>query len=315
MPACVTPWLPFHQQAGSRPWRNRPPWPALALGPSLCLSTAPACATSFSTPPESRSLAGSRSRCHRLIHHIRVAAIARNSPLTLALLSWAAVVNAATACTVVGATSPRGPSGGRLPSHLIHATTNPAPQDQTSPSRFDDIEHACSLTTGSRFSQGDCLRGCAGPLSLGLTPVWPRPISLYGGRVLTTTPAQRARASSLAGSRVPSSPGPDHIEHTTNNGNDRGEVSDPADHPGCRRIGSSKRALHMSRRHKNIGRILACHPSHRSGRLHFWPGFFSGIFFGPREVGGTSLFEVEFGRTQLENAWTESRVEPASTCQ
>ena len=45
------------------------------------------------------------------------------------------------------------------------------------PSRFDDIERACSLTTGSRFSQGDCLRGCAGPLSLGLTPVWPRPIS------------------------------------------------------------------------------------------------------------------------------------------
>jgi hypothetical protein len=54
-----------------QPWRgraHRPPWPALALGPSLCLSTAPACATSFSTPPESRSLAGSRSRCHCLIH-------------------------------------------------------------------------------------------------------------------------------------------------------------------------------------------------------------------------------------------------------
>jgi len=57
-------------------------------------------------------------------------------------------------------------------------------------------------------------------------------------------------------------------------------VSDPADHPGCRRIGSSKRALHMSRRHKNIGRILACHPSHPSGRLLFLPGFFSGIFLG-----------------------------------
>jgi hypothetical protein len=47
---------------------------------------------------------------------------------------------------------------------LIRTTTQPAP------SRFDDIERACSLTAGSRFSQGDCLRGCAGPLSLGLTP-------------------------------------------------------------------------------------------------------------------------------------------------
>jgi hypothetical protein len=29
-------------------------------------------------------------------------------------------------------TSPRGPAGGRLPGHFIHATTKPAPQDQTS---------------------------------------------------------------------------------------------------------------------------------------------------------------------------------------
>jgi len=95
----------------------------------------------------------------------------------------------------------------------------------------------------------------------------------------------------------------------------RGYHQRSADHPGCRRIGSSKRALHMSRRHKNNGRILACHPSHRSGRLHFGLYFFLEFFLGPREVGGTSLFEVEFGRTQLETAWTESRVEPASTCQ
>jgi hypothetical protein len=43
------------------------------------------------------------------------------------------------------------------------------------------------------------------------------------------------------------------------------------------------------------------------GSITFWPGFFFWNFLGPREVGGTSLFEVEFGRTQLETAWTESR--------
>ena len=58
---------------------------------------------------------------------------------------------------------------------LIRTTTQPAP------SRFDDARLACSLTTGSRFSQGGCLRGCAGPLSLGLTPVWPRPIQYWMG--------------------------------------------------------------------------------------------------------------------------------------
>jgi hypothetical protein len=58
------------------------------------------------------------------------------------------------------------------------STPRPNQLRRTKPalSRFDDTKRACSLTAGSRFSQGDCLRGCAGPLSLGLTPVWPRPV-------------------------------------------------------------------------------------------------------------------------------------------
>jgi len=57
-------------------------------------------------------------------------------------------------------------------------------------------------------------------------------------------------------------------------------VSDPADHPGCRRIGSSKRALHMSRRHKNIGGFWPATRLIPRVGYFFCPDFFLEFFLG-----------------------------------
>jgi hypothetical protein len=117
-PACVTPWLP--PPGGVAPLTEHTTM--AGIGPrAVALSMHGAGLRDLVFNASRKSFAGgvALSLPPPHPHHIQAAAIARNSPLTLALLSWAAVVNAATACMVAGATSP--PRSSRRPFAGRHA--------------------------------------------------------------------------------------------------------------------------------------------------------------------------------------------------